>query len=50
MEAKKSSHRVERTSVWLISYYEESFATKLYRKDFPDVDHMKRVLLQCEVQ
>jgi len=47
MEAKKTCRRVVRTSVWSVSYFLnlESFATKMYRQDFRDVDHLKCVLL-----
>ena len=48
MKAKKTWHRVSRTSIWLISLW-RALQQKFYHQDFRDVDHLKRVLLHCWV-
>jgi len=45
MEARKTCHRVLRTSIWLIPYSGELCNHKMYHHDYWDIDHPKRVLL-----
>ena len=49
MKARKTCHRVVRTSILVRSLLWSALQQKLYRQDFRDVDCLKRVLLHCLV-